>query len=280
MVLSNPVGALLAGDTATGTIAANDAPEVLASIWDTTVAEGDAGTTPASFAVTLTSTGTLPVTNVALGKTATQSSTSYGGVASLAVDGNTNGAYAAGSLSHTAEEAQPYWQVDLGGAYWIGEVRIYNRTDCCADRLSNFDVMTSLDGATWTSIYVPGTAGRPTMVHFAGRADRFVRVRLRGTNYLSLAEVEVMGTPLPSRPVSVDYATVNGTALAGSDYQATSGTLTFAPGQATATITVPIIGDIVQEGAETFRVVLSNPVRAAIAGDTATGTIAASDDGR
>jgi hypothetical protein len=78
----------------------------------------------------------------------------------------------------------------------------------------------------------------------------------------------------------VDYATVDGTALAGSDYQATNGTLTFAPGQATATITVPIIGDTVQEGAETFRVVLSNPVRAAIAGDTATGTIAASDDGR
>ena len=49
-------------------------------------------------------------------------------------------------------------------------------------------------------------------------------------------------------PVTVAYATANGTALAGSDYVAQNGTLTFAPGQTTATITVTILDDAVYEG--------------------------------
>lgn len=57
---------------------------------------------------------------------------------------------------------------------------------------------------------------------------------------------------------TVDYATSNGTATAGSDYTAKSGTLTFAPGEFTKTITVPILDDNVFEGVETFNITLSN----------------------
>ncbi|MET0026516.1 MAG: Calx-beta domain-containing protein [Candidatus Thiodiazotropha sp.] len=59
---------------------------------------------------------------------------------------------------------------------------------------------------------------------------------------------------------SVDYTTSDTTAVAGSDYTATSGTLTFSNGQVSASFSVPITDDAVAEGLETFMVTLSNPV--------------------
>lgn len=64
--------------------------------------------------------------------------------------------------------------------------------------------------------------------------------------------------------VMVNYATAPGTAIAGSDFTATMGTLTFADGQTSATITVPIINDSTEEGDESFTVVLSQPEPASI----------------
>ena len=58
--------------------------------------------------------------------------------------------------------------------------------------------------------------------------------------------------------MTVKYATADGTATAGSDYNAASGTLTFAAGETSKTVTVAVRGDTLVEGAETFRVVLSN----------------------
>src|SRR5205823_2490212 len=58
-------------------------------------------------------------------------------------------------------------------------------------------------------------------------------------------------------PVTVHYATANGSATAGSDYQAVSGTLTFAPGQTSQSVTVLVNGDRLGEANETFRVNLS-----------------------
>ena len=52
--------------------------------------------------------------------------------------------------------------------------------------------------------------------------------------------------------VTVNYATANGTATAGADYTATSGTLSFADGQASRTISVPVLEDTLVEGSETF----------------------------
>src|SRR5262249_39726190 len=74
--------------------------------------------------------------------------------------------------------------------------------------------------------------------------------------------------------VTVDYATANGSATAGSDYQAASGTLTFVPGQTSATITVPVNGDLLAEPNETFVVNLSNAINAAIGDPQGIATIA------
>jgi hypothetical protein len=78
--------------------------------------------------------------------------------------------------------------------------------------------------------------------------------------------------------VTVSFATADGTATAGSDYVATSGTLTFNPGVTTQTITVNVVGDTTVEPNETFLVNLSAPSNATIATGQGTGTIV-NDDG-
>ena len=77
--------------------------------------------------------------------------------------------------------------------------------------------------------------------------------------------------------VSVAYATADGTATAGSDYTATSGTLVFAPGETSKTIAVPILGDTAFEPDETFTLTLSNPVNATSAQQRRPGAITNDD---
>lgn len=81
-----------------------------------------------------------------------------------------------------------------------------------------------------------------------------------------------LSAPSPS-PVTVHYATSNGTATSGSDYIGTSGDLTFMPGQTTKTAPVPVVGDVVDEPNETFFVDLSAPSGAAIVDGHGVGTI-------
>ena len=76
---------------------------------------------------------------------------------------------------------------------------------------------------------------------------------------------------------SVTYSTANNTATAGVDYTATSGTLTFTPGQTTQTITVQIIGDTIKEANETFFVNLNVPTGATIADPQGLGVIVDDD---
>jgi hypothetical protein len=75
-------------------------------------------------------------------------------------------------------------------------------------------------------------------------------------------------------PVSVSYATADGTARQGTDYVAASGTLTFAPGQTQATITVTVLADPTNTGDEAFAIVLHDALKGTLAGSgQATGTI-------
>ncbi|HEX5357566.1 MAG TPA: Calx-beta domain-containing protein, partial [Aquabacterium sp.] len=76
-----------------------------------------------------------------------------------------------------------------------------------------------------------------------------------------------------SSPVTVNYGTVDGSAQLGKDFTATAGTLTFAPNEVSKTITVSITNDGTYEGAENFKVELSNPVGAVLTTASQTTTI-------
>jgi chitinase len=70
---------------------------------------------------------------------------------------------------------------------------------------------------------------------------------------------------------------VNGTALAGSDYVAASGTVTFAPGETVKAVTVQVKGDRIRERTEAFLVRLSSPSAAVVATSTGCGGIVNDD---
>lgn len=102
---------------------------------------------------------------------------------------------------------------------------------------------------------------------------------------ISVSEPQIIGAAIPAvftvtlsrqttQTVTVDFATSDVTATAGSDYVATSGTLTWAPLQTSKTISVSVLGDQdANESNETFRVLLSNPVNASLITQQMTGTI-------
>ena len=77
--------------------------------------------------------------------------------------------------------------------------------------------------------------------------------------------------------VTANYATSNGTATAGSDYTATSGTLTILAGSKTATFSVVVTDDVLDEIDETFTVGLSAPANATLADGSAKATIIDND---
>ena len=77
--------------------------------------------------------------------------------------------------------------------------------------------------------------------------------------------------------VTVDYGTRDGTARGGEDYAATSGTLSFAPGESSRTIEVDVLDDRHDEGEEWFVLALSNPTGARLEDAEATGTIENAD---
>ncbi|HEX8170602.1 MAG TPA: discoidin domain-containing protein [Thermoanaerobaculia bacterium] len=169
-----------------------------------------AGMSAQSAAVSITVQNSAQLVNFARGKSATQSSEypAPGAQASLAVDGFTQ------NITSTDYRAQQWWQVDLGTSRQITEIRIWNRSDCCQERLSNFYVFVSdypftADDPTVTAAqrgvftdFVSGVAPQK-LTRPVNRTGRFVRVQLSGTNWLSLAEVEVMGpTGLPAVPGS------------------------------------------------------------------------------
>lgn len=145
--------------------------------------------------------------NLALGRKVKQSS-NYSSTkfkAEAAVDGDTGGNIRGGDdVTHTRYENNPYWQVYLDGDVNIEEIKIYNRTDCCADRLKNFDVFVYNKANNLVFKHtISGQADAVESIPTNGVVGYRVRIKLKDKNYLSLAEVEVFGdsdvtTPPPT----------------------------------------------------------------------------------
>lgn len=165
--------------------------------------------------ITISETGSA-CTNVNLARCgiAAQSSTNHGGVASRAIDGNTNGVWSVGSVTHTANETNPWWEVTLDNTYEIGDINIFNRTDaCCMNRLSNFTVSV-LSGSTTTYSQAFTTYPNPSIsVNAGGASGDKVRVQLDDTNPLSLAEVEVYEGTTPVNNTLNIQENINGFCL-------------------------------------------------------------------
>jgi len=137
---------------------------------------------------------------------AAQSSTKHGGVASRAIDGNTDGNWRNRSVTHTASgDSQAWWGAALESSGNVTEIELWNRTNnCCLHRLSNFYVF--LSDIPFTSTDIEETLNDPNVWSFhhegtveeflkvaVNAAGRYIRVQLGGTGVLSLAEVVVYG---------------------------------------------------------------------------------------
>ena len=88
-----------------------------------------------------------------------------------------------------------------------------------------------------------------------------------------VANITILRTNGNTGAISVDYHTADGVALAGSDYESTSGRLTIGDGQTSGVITVRIFEDFVIEGNEPFAIVLSNPTGGAVISGPTTASV-------
>jgi hypothetical protein len=150
-------------------------------------------------------------------------------------------------------------------------------------------------GGTYVDDYVPAGSGGmvgPYRMAFGPDGDLYVAstpyTGTGGTVVLNPSQILRFGTEneavftvtstAPSTlPLTVNYATADGTAVAGRDYTATSGTLTFAPGITSEVIRVPLLDDGIVQSGLSFTLTLSNPQAATLSRSQATGTITDSD---
>ena len=249
VTLSSPSGATIQDGNATGTITDDDGPVTalpLLNIADDTVEEGE----EAQFLVTLSRTST---------QTVTVNYTTADGTATAGDDY----AAASGTLRFAPGEASKTIPVPTV------EDTTEEQTETFTVTLGNPSGATIQDGdATGT---ITDDDGPVTTLPLLNIADDTVEEGEEAQFLVTLSRTS-------TQTVTVNYATADGTATAGDDYAAASGTLRFAPGEASKTIPVPTVEDTTQEQTETFTVTLGNPSGATIQDGDATGTIT-DDDG-
>lgn len=216
------------------------------TIGDVTLLEGNGGTVNAVFPVTLSPTSTLPVT------------VSYAAADGLAMAGS------------DYQSSSGLLTFDPGEDTQLVLIPVNGDTDDEPDEnffvhLSNASNADILDGQGEATIV--DDDGLPSLTI----SDISVE---EGSSGIVNALFTITLSPADTQEVMVDFSTADGTAAAGSDYTAASGSLTFDPGETEQTITVQVFGDMVDEGeTETFFVNLSNAVNANLVEDNAPATI-------
>jgi len=132
----------------------------------------------------------LPFYNAALGVPTTQTSTGWGGSSSRAVDGNTNGQWSGRSCTHTARGGQS-WSATLPEDLVVDNVVIYNRQDCCQNRINGAEVWVGTTKCG-TVVYAASVSMYKIQCPEGGIEGNKVTVKAAAGQYLTLCEVKVM----------------------------------------------------------------------------------------
>ncbi|KAF5900042.1 fucolectin-like, partial [Clarias magur] len=139
--------------------------------------------------------------DLALGGTATQSSTLSSYYPAKAIDGNTASSVSFGSCSHTTQEYSPWWRVDLLAEYVIGTVVITNRGDCCSQRITGAEIHIgdSLDNNGNNNprcVVIPTIPAGASASFTCNMMGRYVNIIIPNIyQFLTLCEVQVYEGP-------------------------------------------------------------------------------------
>ena len=252
--LTTPTNATLSKAQGVGTIVNDDLASVLPqlSINDVSLTEGNSGTKNAVFTVNLSSASTQTV------------KVNYATANGTAVAGSD---YTATSNTVTFAPGQTSQTISVPV---IG--------DTITEANETFTVnLTTPTNATISDAQGVGTIVNDDVAAVLPQLSINDVSLTEGNSGTSNAVFTVKLSTPSTQTIKVNYATANGTAVAGSDYTATSNTLTFAPGQTSQTISVPVIGDTITEANETFTVNLSTPTNATISDAQGVATILDND---
>ena len=216
--------------------------------------EGNTGTTAFTFTVTLSAVYDAPVTvDYATADLTLDEQYWYGPGATAGVDYTAK----SGTLTIPAGQTSGMITVLVTG-----------------DRLVESDELFFVNLSNPTSAHLNGSQALGTIVDDEPRVSiGGATAVVEGNTGTKVSTFTVTLSAAYDAPVTVTYSTADGSATAGSDYQAASATLTIPGGQTTGTITVLVSGDRLGEPNETFVVNLSSPTNATIADGQGVGTI-------
>jgi hypothetical protein len=257
--LTGAVGASLGANPGTGTITDDDddppPPDPTVSLGDTSVTEGNDGTTTAVLTATLDRIGTEDVTvpwATTTDGTATpgEDFTETGGELRIPA-GQTSGQLEVPVTGDTADEPDEWFEVALGtpsGAV-VG------------------------DGTGRGTILDDDTVAGPLPIASIG--DTSV---VEGNSGTAVARFTVRLDTAATSRFTVAWRTDDGSATTPSDYAGGTGEVVFAPGDVSKTLDIPVVGDLTVEGDETFTVTLTGSTGSTVGDGVATGTIL-NDDG-
>jgi hypothetical protein len=245
--LTGPVDATIAKGQGIATIVDNDGPDI--NVADLSIVEGDSGTLNAVFTVSLTFASVQDITV----QFSTADGTAEAGVDYTAVTG---------TLTFLAGVSQRLVTVPVIG-----------------DAFDELDETFLLNITNPTNAFLGDAQGQATIVDNDVPSIFVNDVTLvEGNAGTTHAVFTVSLTFVGLLPVTVEFGTANQTASAGSDYTATSGTLTFIPGERVKAVSVAISGDTQAESNETFLFNLTSPTNADLLDPQGVGTIS-NDDG-
>ena len=248
LVLSDPSGGSLGDTEATGTIFNTDPPAI-----QTSVSEPAGEDLPADT----TTTGAVAVGGTATGNIGTSEDSDWFAVELVAGRRYTIDLRGSPTEDGTLSDPCLYGIHDSDG-------NLISGTTNDDIRWSNLNSRVTFQATETGTYYIAaGAFGSNQGTYTLAVTEKAPTIRVANPSATEGVDSEVVFRvtleSASSGTVTVNYATADGTATAGEDYTATSGALTFAPGETEKTVSVTILDDTVEDSAETFRLVLSNP---------------------